>query len=139
MNETHDNGVSLCQLIKRRRKALRLKQAQVAEQLHVEPESVGLWEHGRRRMELDKLPRVAAILKLNGKYLCRLALFEWHPRLYAELFGAAGPRQPQLMEPSAPDHAGHPLSSGAATQAGTGPLKSAIIVGDRLRQGEEFA
>jgi hypothetical protein len=42
------------------------------------------------------------------------------------------------MEPSAP-HAGHPLHSGAATQAGTGPLESGIIVRDRLRQAEELA
>jgi hypothetical protein len=43
------------------------------------------------------------------------------------------------MEPSAADHAGHPLSSGAATQAGTGTLESGIIVRDRLRQAEELA
>ena len=46
-------------------------------------------------MELDKLPRLAAILQLNPKDLCRLALFEWHPRLYATLFGA---ERPQCLE-----------------------------------------
>ncbi len=77
------------QILRRRRQELRLKQAQVAQALEVTPEAVGLWECGRRRMELDKLPRIAAILKLNAGELCRQALAEFHPCLYAALFGTA--------------------------------------------------
>jgi DNA-binding XRE family transcriptional regulator len=73
-------------LLRRRREELSLFQAQVAEALHVSPECVTLWEGGRRRMELSKLPRIAATLQLDPKELCAKALAEFHPLLYAALF-----------------------------------------------------
>ena len=139
MNETNNNHLSLSQLLRQRRQTLHLTQAQVAEQLKVEPESVGLWEHDRRRMELDRIPRLAGILKLNGKYLCQLALSEWHPRLYAELFGAVRPQPPRSSQPSTADPTVTPGPSNPARQPGTGPLESGIIVADRLSQGEQLA
>jgi DNA-binding XRE family transcriptional regulator len=95
---TTTTQVPLHILLRRRREELFLFQTQVAEVLHVSPECVGLWECGRRRMELGKLPRIAAALQLNAKELCAKALAEFHPLLYAALFGqdAAPSNIPQV-------------------------------------------
>ena len=74
-------------LLRRRRLELRLLQADLAEELHVTPECVVLWECGRRRMELSKLPRIAAALHIDAKELCARALAEFHPAVYHALFG----------------------------------------------------
>ena len=74
-------------LLRRRREELSLLQAQIAEALHVSPECVTQWESGRRRMELSKLPRIAAALQLDAKVVCAKALAEFHPLVYAALFG----------------------------------------------------
>jgi transcriptional regulator with XRE-family HTH domain len=74
-------------LLRRRREELSLFQAQVAEALHVSPECITQWECGRRRMELSKLPRIAAALHLDAKELCAKALAEFHPLVFAALFG----------------------------------------------------
>jgi transcriptional regulator with XRE-family HTH domain len=74
-------------LLRRRREELSLCQAQVAEVLHVSPECITQWECGRRRMELSKLPRIAEALQLDAKKLCAKALAEFHPLVYAALFG----------------------------------------------------
>ena len=73
-------------LIRRRREELHLTQAHVAEALHVRPESVTLWEAGRRRMELCKLPRIAAVLQMNAQQLCAKGLVEYHPSFFMSLF-----------------------------------------------------
>jgi transcriptional regulator with XRE-family HTH domain len=79
-------------LLRRRREELSLLQVQVAEVLHVSPECITQWECGRRRMELSKLPRIAEVLQLDAKKLCAKALAEFHPLVYAALFGPdAGP------------------------------------------------
>ena len=80
-------AVPLHILLRRRREELSLLQAQIAEALHVTPECVGQWECGRRRMELSKLPRIAEALQLDAKELCAKALAEFHPSLFAALFG----------------------------------------------------
>jgi transcriptional regulator with XRE-family HTH domain len=74
-------------LLRRRREELSLFQAQIAEALHVTPECVGQWECGRRRMELSKIPRIAAALQIDAKELCAKALLEFHPLVHAALFG----------------------------------------------------
>ena len=74
-------------LLRRRRKELSLIQSEIAEALHVTPECIVLWECGRRRMELSKLPRLAAALQIDAKELCAKALAEFHPSVYAVLFG----------------------------------------------------
>jgi transcriptional regulator with XRE-family HTH domain len=74
-------------LLRRRREELSLFQAQIAEALHVTPECIAQWECGRRRMELSKLPRIAAALQIDAKELCAKALAEFHPLIYATLFG----------------------------------------------------
>jgi len=73
-------------LLRQHRLELRLTQAQIAEALHVSPECVTHWESGRRRMELSKLPGLAAALHLDPKELCVKALAEFHPAFCAVLF-----------------------------------------------------
>ncbi len=73
-------------LIRRRREELNLSQAQIAEVLRVRPESVTLWESGRRRMELCKVPRIAALLNMDAQALCAKALGEYHRGFFAGLF-----------------------------------------------------
>jgi transcriptional regulator with XRE-family HTH domain len=73
-------------MLRRRRRELKLVQAEVAEAVHVSPECITLWEAGRRRMELSKLPRIAAVLQLDPKELCAKALEEFHPVFFAVLF-----------------------------------------------------
>jgi len=96
MNELNHN-LPLTTLIRRRRNTLRLKQQQIADVLRVGPEAVGHWERGKRRIELDKLPRLAAVLQLNAQDVCRVALREFHPALYLALFGADQPPEPQSI------------------------------------------
>jgi transcriptional regulator with XRE-family HTH domain len=79
--------VPLHVLLRRRREELSLPQAQVAAALRVSPECVTQWELGRRRMELSKLPRIAAALQIDAKTLCMKALEEFHPLVHAALFG----------------------------------------------------
>jgi transcriptional regulator with XRE-family HTH domain len=74
-------------LLRRRREELSLLQAQIAAALHVTPECIGQWECGRRRMELSKIPRIAEALQIDAKELCAKALAEFHPLVYATLFG----------------------------------------------------
>jgi transcriptional regulator with XRE-family HTH domain len=74
-------------LLRRRRLELSLLQADVAEALNVSTECVTLWEGGRRRMELSKIPRLAAALQIDPRELCAKALEEFHPAFYNTLFG----------------------------------------------------
>ena len=70
-------------LLRRRRQELSLAQSQVAEALHVSPECIAQWECGRRRVELSKLPHIAAALQLDARELCSKALAEFHLLVYA--------------------------------------------------------
>ena len=74
-------------MLRRRRKELHLRQADVAESLNVTPEAVTLWEGGHRRMELSKIPRLARALQIDPKELCIKALQEYHPAFFQTLFG----------------------------------------------------
>jgi len=84
---TTATSVPLHVMLRRRREELSLFQTQIAEALHVTPECVGQWESGHRRMELSKLPRIAQALQMDAKELCVKALAEFHPLVYATLFG----------------------------------------------------
>ena len=96
---TTTEGPPLHILLRRRREELSLLQVQVAEVLHVSPECITQWECGRRRMELSKLPRIAEVLQLDAKKLCAKALAEFHPLVYAALFGPdAGPVNVQQVQ-----------------------------------------
>jgi transcriptional regulator with XRE-family HTH domain len=73
--------------LRRRRQELSLRQADIAEALHVGAGAVTLWEGGQRRMELSKLPRIAEALQIDARELCMQALAEFYPGFYATLFG----------------------------------------------------
>jgi transcriptional regulator with XRE-family HTH domain len=75
-------------LLRRRRQELSLLQADVAEAVRVSPECVTMWESGRRRMELCRLPRLAAVLQIDAKELCAKALAEFHPLFFQTLFAS---------------------------------------------------
>jgi transcriptional regulator with XRE-family HTH domain len=98
MMPTCNRNMPLHQILRRRRQELRLNQAHIAEALNITPEAVGLWECGRRRMELDKLPRIAEVLMLQKRDLCIAALYQFHPRLYAEVFGSQAPHLPRSSD-----------------------------------------
>ena len=85
-NATSMEEVPLRILLRQHRLELRLTQAQIAEALHVSPEAITNWESGRRRMELSKLPALAAALHLDPKKLRVKALAEFHPAFCAVLF-----------------------------------------------------
>jgi transcriptional regulator with XRE-family HTH domain len=85
-------------MLRRRRKELHLVQAEVAEALHVTAEAVTLWESGRRRMDLAKIPRIAAVLQLDAQELCVKALAEFHPAFSAALFGNCAVAQTNIQQ-----------------------------------------
>ena len=76
----------LCCTIRHRRRELNLTQREVGESLGVTPDFITLVELGHRRLDLDRIPALADALKLDRAQLCRGALEERAPELYAELF-----------------------------------------------------
>jgi len=72
--------------IRRRRQHLHLRQSDIAEALAVSPESVALWEAGRRRIDLSRIPLLAQVLQLDPRQLGRQALAESYPRFHRSLF-----------------------------------------------------
>jgi transcriptional regulator with XRE-family HTH domain len=97
-NDPTEEDLTLHALLRRRRQELKLTQAEVAGALHVSPVAITLWESGSRRMDLAKLPRIAAVLRLDPKELCAKALTEFYPGIFAVLFDAA---EPQAVHPEA--------------------------------------
>lgn len=91
MNSIIDAELPLHLALRRRRQELHLLQADIAEILHVSPECITLWEGGLRRMELAKLPRIAAALKMDARELCAKGLAEFYPNVYEALFGSSTP------------------------------------------------
>ncbi len=134
MNET--NSLSVSALLRHCRRNLRIKQAVIAEELRVSEPVISHWECGRRRVELDKLPRLAAILKLDPKELCRLALSEWHPRFYDALFGGASPRL--LPVPMMTGNGSAPLALPAGV-TDRRLLEVGVVVGNALGQAKQLA
>src|ERR1035438_7172251 len=63
--------------LRRRGQELGLVQADIAAALNVSDGAVTLWESGRRRMELSKIPRLAEALQLDARELCIQALAEF--------------------------------------------------------------
>ena len=86
MNEQINPKLPLRTVIRVRRLELSLTQADVAEALRTEPEAVGNWERGVRRIDLDKLPRLARTLNLDERQLCRLWIAEFHAGVYRSMF-----------------------------------------------------
>ena len=86
----------LQRLIRERRKELKksdgLTQTDIARAIGIQsPEFITLLEQGRRNIDLNRIPQLADVLKINRKDLCRLALYEAAPGLYAALFDSMLP------------------------------------------------
>jgi len=82
---------TLRDFIRRRRGALHLSQKALGKLIGVTGELICFVEAGQRRLNLDRMPDLASALGCDPKKLCRLALQEAAPALYAELFAAAVP------------------------------------------------
>ena len=89
--KTQDMIEPLREMIRRRRGALHLSQKALGKLIGVSGELICFVEAGQRRLNLDRMPDLASALGCDPKKLCRLALQEAAPALYAELFAAAVP------------------------------------------------
>lgn len=85
----YDATTPLARILRQRREQLQLTQADVARALDIQSsEFIGLVENGQRRLDLNRVPQLAGVLKLDTETLCRLALFEAAPQFALSLFGA---------------------------------------------------
>ena len=82
--------------LRRRRIELGLTQAEVAGPCGVTPEAVTLYEKGKRFPDLERVPRLAAVLELESDALGRLLLQEQAPLFYADLVGEELPKKEAL-------------------------------------------
>ena len=89
--KTQDTALPLREVIRRRRSDLHLSQKALGQLIGVTGELICFVEAGQRRLNLDRMPDLASALGCDPKKLCRLALQEAAPALYAELFAAAVP------------------------------------------------
>jgi transcriptional regulator with XRE-family HTH domain len=85
--------------IRQRRLQLGLTQKEVAQMIGVTADFISLLESGERRLDLDRIPRLADALDAERFDLCASALRDRCPRLFAEIFSvesvAAPPEPPQ--------------------------------------------
>lgn len=78
--DVNDFGIQ----IRNRRIELGLTQREVADGIGISSaDFVSLLEAGRRRLALNRLPRLASVLAVDANDLCRRALQEWQPEFYA--------------------------------------------------------
>ena len=82
-------------ILRRRRQELNLHLANIAQALDVTPEAISMWERGRRRMDLDKLPTIAQVLRLQQSDFCLMAIYHFHPAVYTAVFGQKTPSLPR--------------------------------------------
>jgi transcriptional regulator with XRE-family HTH domain len=135
MNNVNNRSVSFSEFIRQRRLELRLRQADLAAKLCVTEEAIGHWESGRRRPELNKVPRLAAALKMNPRDLCAKALDEWYPAFYDGLFPDRQEPMRYLRPTSPTKDSGRKLLP-PATDSST--LEAGVIVGNGLCEREEL-
>ncbi len=77
--------------VRRRRKALGMTQAELAQACGLTEISITLVEGGRRHLGLERVPRLAAVLDVDAAELCRLALADQLPTLAGALDGRPAP------------------------------------------------
>ena len=88
----HLSPVPFRHIIAARRQALELTQAQVADAIGItSAEFIGLLEKDLRRIDLNKVPRLADALSLSPSDLTKIALSEQFPLAYEAVFGAEIP------------------------------------------------
>ena len=75
-----------CRFLRHRRLQLGITQAEVAAAAGIaSPDFISLVEQGRRRLELERVPRLARLLQLDPAELCRMALVDRAPHFAAQL------------------------------------------------------
>lgn len=78
----------ISEIIRGRRTELDLKQADVARAVGVgSPDYISMLESGNRQLDLDRVPALAKVLKLDPRELTSLALLEQFPIAAAALGG----------------------------------------------------
>lgn len=83
--------------IRQRRLQLGLTQKAVAQMIGVTADFISLLESGERRLDLDRIPRLADALDVERFDLCASALRDRCPQLFAEIFSVesvAAPPEP---------------------------------------------
>lgn len=83
--------------IRRRRLQLGLTQKAVAQIIGVTADFISLLESGERRLDLDRMPRLADALGAERGDVCAWALLDRCPELFAEIFSVesvAAPPEP---------------------------------------------
>jgi transcriptional regulator with XRE-family HTH domain len=92
--------VSLNEFIRRRRKELKLTQMEVAKAVGVQsPDYISLVEMGQRNLDLDRIPRLAELLRVNAVALGKLALRDQYP-LLAETICGQSPSKDNIASPA---------------------------------------
>ena len=77
------------EVIRNRRRQLQRSQREVARAVGIQSaDFISLVEKGQRRIDLDRIPALAAVLDLDVHQLCRQALALSAPRMAEALFGA---------------------------------------------------
>lgn len=89
-----ENGHRFRQVLRKRREDLGMTQQSVAKAIGVNSAGfVGMIEAGSRRLDLNRIPRLADVLQLSRKDLIRAALYEEAPTVSQILFGAELPEK----------------------------------------------
>jgi transcriptional regulator with XRE-family HTH domain len=91
-------STTLREFIRLRRGELGLTQRALGRAIGVSGEAICFVEAGERKLHLDKVPALAGALEYDRKELCRMALQEHFPKLFAELFAAAPVESDVLAE-----------------------------------------
>jgi transcriptional regulator with XRE-family HTH domain len=126
--------------IRERREQLKesehLTQTDIARAIGIEsPEFITMLEQGRRNLDLNKVPRLADVLKLDRKDMCKLALYEAAPSLYAELFGTSLP--PTVTEAVLDEDLDEPPRMIAVTSELLYPVELLMKLPEPLRESVE--
>lgn len=92
----------LRELLRKRRDALGLTQLDVARAVGVtSPDFISLVEKGIRNLDLDRVPRLAEVLRVDSPELCRIALEEQYPLLAHALLQTPARRRQPISEADA--------------------------------------
>jgi transcriptional regulator with XRE-family HTH domain len=76
-------------MLRTRREELGFTKAELAKKLTLSASFIDVLETGRRGCNLDELPRIAAVLKLDAGAVAKVYLAERHAEFYRSLFPGA--------------------------------------------------
>ena len=93
----------LQRMIRRRRRALKLSQTDVAEQCAIFPSMLCAGETGTRNFTIEQIVNLAVVLRFNPLHLLRMWFFQEKPTLHAKLWGDEDPFISQIPASSTVD------------------------------------